>query len=941
MLMRALTLIIALLISSLTYAQTEISGNIFDKKSKQTLAGVNIKLKDKFIGTVSNANGEFQLATSESLPFDIIISMVGYESYSITIERSISKLEISLSEQVLFGDEVVISASRIEENILHSSVSVEKMDIREINSTGAPSFYDALANIKGIDMNTHSLLFKFPNSRGFNGETNYRFNQLMDGIDNAPPGLSFSAGNINGIPQIDVESVELIVGASSALYGPGGMNGTMLITSKNPFEYPGLSASVKTGMMNLASEASGATPMIDANLRYAKSFNNKFAFKIVLGYIKAQDWAGTDYRNRLDLDNTNINPYLNPGYDGVNVFGDDVIVPVNLKDNATQIAEGVADAQGLTPGSPEYIAEIQRVESLMPDQLVTRTGYKEKDIYDHDTHNIRTRLSLNYRINPDLEIELVGGYTKGSSIYTAQSRFALNDFEAYNGKLELKGSDFFVRAWATKENAGNTYDLGNTMSQFNEQWKPSEQWYTEYISSFVVNYIYPGFIKDDLPLSYYYARVAADNRTPEGNIQDISKDARPLPGTSEFDDIWQSLITKPLIEGGGLVIDKSGMYHFEGMYDFSKFFEHTKLQVGASHRIYSLNSEGNVFFDTPGNPIIQHQSGAFGQLIQPFFKERLNLTLSARYDKNSSFDGRFTPRMSLVYSLDKEKTHNVRASTQTAFRFPATPDQWLNISLGQMDINGKQFNFKVIGGNKEVHQAYGLDTASVFALSGNNPFIGVPENEPYILPVFKPETVTALEIGYKGLYLNKLLIVDTYFFHNSYNNFHGKQAIVQSPGAPIENRFMTTISAENVVNTYGWAIGADMIMPRGFLLKGNLMNNTIDLGNNSNTGFQSRFNTPPYKVNIGVSNYHILQNVGFSVSWRWQDAFKWESDFGKADIPAYATLDAQVSMKLPQWSSVVKVGGSNLLNQYYTTGFGNSAIGGLYYVSVTYDEFLN
>ncbi|RLD19805.1 MAG: TonB-dependent receptor, partial [Bacteroidetes bacterium] len=115
--MRILTLITTLLISSLAFAQTEISGKIIDKTSSQTLAGVNIKLKNKFVGTVSNVNGEFRLITSESLPFEIEISMIGYESQSLMIERSISNLNITLSEQVLFGDEVVIAASRIEENI--------------------------------------------------------------------------------------------------------------------------------------------------------------------------------------------------------------------------------------------------------------------------------------------------------------------------------------------------------------------------------------------------------------------------------------------------------------------------------------------------------------------------------------------------------------------------------------------------------------------------------------------------------------------------------------------------------------------------------------------------------------------------------------------------------------------------------------------------------
>jgi iron complex outermembrane receptor protein len=932
-------LLSALLIATISFAQVNISGKILDKVSQDPLAGVNIKLKHKLVGTVSNPNGEFNFKTKENLPFEIEISMIGYKTQAIKIESNNSNLAINMVEEIYFGEEIIVSASRVQENILQSSVTVEKMDIREINATGAPNFYDAIANIKGIDMNTHSLLFKLPNSRGFNGETNYRFNQLIDGIDNAPPGLSFAAGNINGLSQLDVESVELIMGASSALYGPGGMNGTMLITSKNPFEYPGLSASIQTGLLNIGSEATGATPMVDVNLRYAKSFNDKFAFKIVASYLKAQDWAATDYRNRLDMDDTNLDHYTNPGYDGVNVYGDDVIVPVNLQDHAQSIAEGVAEQQGFLPGTPEYDNAVAQVINRVPDQLVTRTGFKEADIHDYDTYNFRSRLSLNYRINPVLELELQGGYTIGTSIYTAQTRYSLNNFQAYNSKLELKSPDFFIRAWAVKENAGNTFDVGGTALKFNEEWKPSAKWYEDFVSQFTVAYLFPG--GNPLNTSYLLARQFADNRDQNGIIQNPLLPARPIPGTSEFNQIWNELIEKPISEGGGQVVDHSAMYHFEGMYDFSKFFNKTSLQVGASNRIYSLNSDGTIFFDKPGEPIMQNQFGAFGQLTQPFYRERLKVTISGRYDKNSNFDGQFTPRMSLVYSLDRDKNHNIRASTQTAFRFPATADQWLNLSLGQMNIDGKQFNFRVIGGNEEVHEFYNINNQNVYALSGNNPFIGVPESEPYQVPVFRPETVTALEIGYKGLYFNKLLYLDTYFFHNTYNSFHAKQALAQNPGTANENRYITTISAENPVITYGWAVGADMKMPGGFLLKGNLMNNSIDLGDNQTSGFQSRFNTPAYKINISLVNYHILKNLGFSVSWRWQDSFNWESDFGKTNIPSYNTLDAQVSMKLPQLSSVVKVGGSNLLNQYYATGLGNSTIGGLYYVSVTFDEFLN
>ena len=112
-------------------------------------------------------------------------------------------------------------------------------------------------------MIVQSLSMRFPNSRGFNGNTNYRINQLIDGVNNSSPGLSFSPGNIFGLTQLDIESVELLVGASSALYGPGGMNGTLFMTSKNPFDYQGLSVQVTQGLTS--SQATG-----DNNYHYSK-----------------------------------------------------------------------------------------------------------------------------------------------------------------------------------------------------------------------------------------------------------------------------------------------------------------------------------------------------------------------------------------------------------------------------------------------------------------------------------------------------------------------------------------------------------------------------------------------------------------------------------------------------------------------------------------------
>lgn len=930
---------IFLLLSFTSYAQNSIKGIITDGSSKQPLAGVNVYIQNTTIGTVTNLDGQFLIATETPPPFTIVVSIIGYVSQKVPIENNLSTINLSLIEQTYFGNEIIISASKVAENSLFSPVTTVKLDIRDIQSSPSANFYDGIANIKGVDMNSHSLLFKFPTSRGFNGETNYRVNQLVDGIDNAPPGFSFAAGNILGLSQLDIESVEFIMGASSALYGPGGMNGTLLMNSKSPFEYQGVSASIQTGAMNIGSNETSITPLMDANFRYAKAFNSKFAAKLTFGYIKALDWVASDYRNRIDYDNPNIDPYTNPGYDGVNVYGDDVIVPVNLSDQAPSIADGVAQAQGLVPGTPGYDAEYNRVISLIPDQLVTRTGYKEKDLVDYNTENIRGNAALHYKINSLTELSVQGGFSKGSSIYTAQNRLSLKNFQAYNAKVELTHKNFFIRAWGTKENAGDTYDIGSATLRLNEDWKTSEDWYTDYIQSFITAYVYPG--GSPLDVAYNVSRIIADNRTPEGTILNNSKPHRPYPGEPEFDSSWNDILSKPANDGGAKVIDHSSLAHVESMYDFSHLFNSLNVKIGASYRVYTINSEGTVFFDTPGNPIVQNQYGLYGQLKESFFREKLKLSLSGRYDKNEAFEGQFTPRMSVVYAIDQNQIHTVRGSAQTSFRFASTADQWLDLSLGSMDLNGTIFDFRVIGGNKEVHDAYGLSNTPVYALSGNNPFTGTPDSEPYILQKFRPEIVKALELGYKGLYFKKTFLVDGYFYHNTYNGFHGKQALVQNPGSNLEKRFITTVSSENPVVTYGWSIGFDSYLPKGYLVKANISNNSLNEDENNPNGYQSRFNTPQNRVNVSFGNFKVIDNIGFNVAWHWQESFEWQSDFGSSTIPSYSTLDAQISLKLPQWSSVLKLGGSNILNQYYTTGLGNASIGALYYIQVTFDEFLN
>lgn len=909
-----------------------IKGNVSEENTEQALVGVNITIKAKLIGTITDVNGDFTLITKTQAPFTLVISIVGYETQEKIFKetRDIpSQLDIVMKEKTMLGQELVISASRIEESILSSAVSIEKMGILDIQQSSSSNFYDGLYQLKGVDMNVNSLTFRFPNTRGFTGESNYRMNQLVDGIDNVSPGLSFAAGNLFGLSELDVESVELLVGASSALYGPGGMNGTLLMTSKNPFEYQGLSFIAQTGLMHVNADYNqNPAPMYDFSIRYAKVLNDKLAFKITGNYLQATDWQASDFRDRTDLNDLSLTRESNPGYDGVNVYGDDIIVPVNLQDVAPTIAETIAETQGYLPGTPEYNDLVQSVEEALPDQVISRTGWDEKHLADYNTTNLRVGGALHYRINENLEVIAQGNYSEGTSLYTTTNRFSVKDFGIGFGKLELKGQDFFLRTWAILEETGGSYDVGGAALRMNEAWKSSEQWYEDYITEFTTMALL-GRPEDE---AHDWARKIADNRDGD-NVLDETVPAFPLPGTDEFNSSFQDITQKPVVDGGAKVIDQSKLWHIEGMYNFSQKLKVVELVVGASHRIYWIDSRGTIFADEPGQPITNYIFGAYTQISKSFWRERFKASASARFDKHEQFDGEFTPRFSMVYSLDPKNEHNIRASYQTAFRFPSTSDQWVDLDIGF---------YHALGGLSELQNQYDFNTNPVYPLSGSNPITDEPviADGPFIIPDFGPEKVTALELGYKGLGFHNMLFVDAYVYKNEYTGFLANQLLAQNPFMPNEKRYQTIVSTNELVSSYGWAIGADLNLMRGYYAKGNIAYNQIEDAADQD-GRQTRYNTPDYRFNIGLGNRQIVKNIGIHFNYRWQNEFLWESNFGVAQMPAFATLDANVAVKVPKIKSIVKIGGSNLLNNYYTTSFGSAQIGGLYYISLNFDEFLN
>src|SRR5688572_12032967 len=243
---KAMTLVL-MLVATISYAQTSISGKVADANG-EALAGVNILVKGTVLGTITNTDGAFSLNVKDAPPFTLVFSFIGYGTQEIEITQAeTSGLDIKMEEQTILGTEVVVTATRTPENILQSPVTVEQVDILAIKQSASPDFYDVLANTKGVSTNNGSLNMTSVNTRGFATIANVRFVQWVDGMDTQAPLLNFPTGTIMGLGELDAESMELIPGAASALYGPNAFNGILIMQSKSPFDHQGLSANARFG----------------------------------------------------------------------------------------------------------------------------------------------------------------------------------------------------------------------------------------------------------------------------------------------------------------------------------------------------------------------------------------------------------------------------------------------------------------------------------------------------------------------------------------------------------------------------------------------------------------------------------------------------------------------------------------------------------------------
>jgi iron complex outermembrane recepter protein len=970
------------LLSNPLFSQTQVKGIVRDNASNEPLIGVDITLKGKQIGTITDKKGAFTFFTKQKFPLTIIVSSVGYDTQEKVITDNSKDVEIRLKESNFLAPEVVVSSSRIEESSLKSIATIETLNAKNIQESPATNFYDALRNLKNVDFTTNSVFFSAINIRGANATGNTRVVQLIDGMDNQAPGLNFAIGNLVGISELDLEKVELMPGASSALYGSAAVAGTILMNSKNPFQHQGLSVLLKNGIMNASNRVNndgsrlGTTPLTDFSIRYAKSFRDKIAFKINVSYQKASDWQANDstdagYRNGFTYENgTRLN---NPGYNGINAYGDEVNTNLsNLRPVFTQLLG--LPIQSLPASISPVVSGIKQIAQLtnvpintlvnefIPTVTVGRTGYRERDLADYNSYNLKLNAALHYRINEKAELILQANYGTGTTVYTASDRYFIKNFNMGQYKIELKGSNFFVRAYTNQERSGDSYAIGIQSSSMNEAWKKSfdntnlqttsASWFPQYGLN------YAGGAMQVFSTAYRNALAAGQNSQQayqtaieaknNANVllhqssRAFADNGRPVYGSESFNQLANQIAQIP-IPNGAKFLDKTNLYHAEFMYNFSQI-KFANVLFGGSYRQYQLRSEGTIFARNAetGEEYSIHEIGAYGQAIKSILKEKLRFTFGLRYDKNLSFKGQFTPRFGVVIS--PKYNHNIRVSYQTAFRLPTSQDQYIDLSVpGQHNL----------GGVRTIVDKYDLDGKAFTQISYN---AGKPEL--YRYGNFEPEKIQSFEIGYKTQIKN-FFSFDAVYYHSTFINKIGSINVVKVNPDKSTEVFNIVESYPDNTFQHGLAFSVKVGLPLKFYFTTNY---SKDVSNSSLFGTENFavINTignvleeipPRNRWNFSLGNSNLFNTgINFNISYRHQSpSSNFTSIVAKAAkatqnqpfIPELNLFDAQISKKISSLKTIVKLGGTNIGGDIYRTTIGNPYVGSTYYVSLTFDELMN
>lgn len=236
----------ALFLSAAAFTQSQsdqdnisgkISGTISDSKTGEPLYGANIVIDGTVLGAASNQDGLYTIGNIQPGQYDVTAMMIGYERMVKKVQilpGRTTLLHFTLTPTIIEQPNLIVTASKRKQLIENTPVSVEVVGRRQIQNRAVTNLDEVLENTAGFGVTDGQIDLR--GSTGFSWSAGSRVLVMMDGH----PIITGDGGAINWdiIPVDEVERVEIVKGAGSALYGSNAMAGMINIITRDPAAKP-------------------------------------------------------------------------------------------------------------------------------------------------------------------------------------------------------------------------------------------------------------------------------------------------------------------------------------------------------------------------------------------------------------------------------------------------------------------------------------------------------------------------------------------------------------------------------------------------------------------------------------------------------------------------------------------------------------------------------
>ncbi|RKZ29476.1 hypothetical protein DRQ33_08770, partial [bacterium] len=288
---------VSLIFLPLILFSADISGIILDKNSGEPIPAANVIIEKANIGASSDLDGRFRLQGVPTGNWDIIVTVLGYEKIThlikIVKDDEEIELEFKLEARALIGDLITVTAIRNERILKDVPIRTEIVTLEDIKQKGATNIFDALQNEPGIRVEKQCSNCNFTLVRVSGLGAGY--SQIL--IDGQP---TFSGlASVYGLQQLqtgNVERIEIVKGAGSALYGSDATGGVINIITKEPSPVPKMNFGMSIGEHN--------------------TNNFYFSGTIHSGRISSSYYAQKDMKGAIDQTGAETSPYTDSGPDG-------------------------------------------------------------------------------------------------------------------------------------------------------------------------------------------------------------------------------------------------------------------------------------------------------------------------------------------------------------------------------------------------------------------------------------------------------------------------------------------------------------------------------------------------------------------------------------------------------------------------------------------------